>query len=46
MARAAGPYRRVGILGVAMKTALILMLAGALIGVACASFLVPPMLSW
>ena len=29
-----------------MKTALILMLAGALIGIAGASFLVPPMLSW
>ena len=29
-----------------MKTALILMLAGALIGVAVASLLVPPMLSW
>jgi hypothetical protein len=29
-----------------MKTALILILAGALIGAACASFLVPPMLSW
>src|SRR3954454_4461344 len=41
-----GSDRRVGILGLAMKTALILILAGALIGVACASFLVPPMLSW
>ena len=29
-----------------MKTALILMLGGALAGVAVASFLVPPMLSW
>ena len=29
-----------------MKTALILILAGALVGVAVASFLVPPMLSW
>ena len=29
-----------------MKTALILMLAGALVGVLVASFLVPPMLSW
>ena len=29
-----------------MKTALILMLAGALLGAAVASFLVPPMLSW
>jgi hypothetical protein len=29
-----------------MKNALILMLAGALVGVAIASFLVPPMLSW
>ena len=29
-----------------MKTALILMLAGALVGVSVASFLVPPMLSW
>jgi len=29
-----------------MKTALILMLVGALLGVALASFLVPPMLSW
>ena len=29
-----------------MKTALILMLAGALVGAAVASFLVPPMLSW
>ena len=29
-----------------MKTALILMLVGALVGVAAASFLVPPMLSW
>lgn len=29
-----------------MKTALILMLTGALVGVAVASFLVPPMLSW
>lgn len=29
-----------------VKTALILMLAGALLGAAAASFLVPPMLSW
>ena len=29
-----------------MKTALILFLAGALVGVAVASLLVPPMLSW
>jgi hypothetical protein len=29
-----------------VKTALILMLAGALLGVSVASFLVPPMLSW
>jgi hypothetical protein len=29
-----------------MKTALILMLAGALVGVLVASLLVPPMLSW
>jgi hypothetical protein len=29
-----------------VKTALILMLTGALVGVAAASFLVPPMLSW
>jgi hypothetical protein len=29
-----------------MKTALILMLVGALVGVSVASFLVPPMLSW
>ena len=29
-----------------MKTALILMLAGALVGVLVASFFVPPMLSW
>jgi hypothetical protein len=29
-----------------MKTTVILMLAGALVGVAAASFLVPPMLSW
>lgn len=29
-----------------MKTALILMLAGALAGVSVASLLVPPMLSW
>jgi hypothetical protein len=29
-----------------MKTALILMLAGALVGVMVASLLVPPMLSW
>ena len=29
-----------------MKTALILMLTGALLGAAVASFLVPPMLSW
>jgi len=29
-----------------MKTAIILMLAGALIGVTAASFIVPPMLSW
>jgi hypothetical protein len=29
-----------------MKNALILMLSGALIGAAGASFLVPPMLSW
>ncbi|MEQ1911543.1 MAG: hypothetical protein ABMA15_22190 [Vicinamibacterales bacterium] len=29
-----------------MKTALILMLSGALVGVAAASFIVPPMLSW
>ena len=29
-----------------MKTALILMFAGALTGVVAASFLVPPMLSW
>lgn len=29
-----------------MKNALILMLSGALIGAAAASFLVPPMLSW
>jgi hypothetical protein len=29
-----------------MKTALILMLSGALIGAAVASFIVPPMLSW
>ena len=29
-----------------MKTALILMLIGALVGVAAASFIVPPMLSW
>lgn len=29
-----------------MKNALILMLAGALLGVSAASFLVPPMLSW
>ena len=29
-----------------VKTALILMLVGALVGVSVASFLVPPMLSW
>jgi len=29
-----------------VKTALILMLAGALLGTSVASFLVPPMLSW
>src|SRR5262245_50206235 len=29
-----------------MKTALILVLVGALVGVSAASFLVPPMLSW
>jgi hypothetical protein len=29
-----------------MKTALILMLAGAIVGAVVASFLVPPMLSW
>ena len=29
-----------------MKTALILMLSGALVGVMVASFLVPPMLAW
>ena len=29
-----------------MKTALILMLTGALVGLSVASFLVPPMLSW
>ena len=29
-----------------MKTALILILTGALLGVCAASFLVPPMLSW
>ena len=29
-----------------VKTALILMLAGALLGASVASFLVPPMLSW
>jgi len=29
-----------------MKTVLILMLIGALLGVAAASFIVPPMLSW
>jgi hypothetical protein len=29
-----------------MKTALIFMLSGALVGIAVASFLVPPMLSW
>src|SRR5437868_4421677 len=29
-----------------VKTALVLMLAGALVGVVAASFLVPPMLSW
>jgi hypothetical protein len=29
-----------------MKTALIFMLTGALVGVLVASFLVPPMLSW
>ena len=29
-----------------MKTALILILTGALLGVTVASFLVPPMLSW
>ncbi|MFN7982796.1 MAG: hypothetical protein U0Q11_13130 [Vicinamibacterales bacterium] len=29
-----------------MKTAVILMLSGALIGAAAASFIVPPMLSW
>ena len=29
-----------------MKNALILMLSGALLGAAVASFLVPPMLSW
>jgi hypothetical protein len=29
-----------------VKTALLLMLAGALLGAAVASFLVPPMLSW
>ena len=29
-----------------MKTAVILMLAGALIGIAIASFVVPPALSW
>ena len=29
-----------------MKTILILTLAGALVGVAAASFIVPPMLSW
>lgn len=29
-----------------MKTAFILMLIGALVGIAAASFIVPPMLSW
>jgi len=29
-----------------MKTALLLMLAGAIVGAAIASFIVPPMLSW
>jgi hypothetical protein len=29
-----------------MKNALILMLAGAIVGAAVASFIVPPMLSW
>jgi len=29
-----------------MKTALLLMLAGALVGIAVASFIVPPLLSW
>jgi hypothetical protein len=29
-----------------MKTALVLILAGALVGVVAASFVVPPMLSW
>jgi hypothetical protein len=29
-----------------MKTAMILILTGALVGVAAASFFVPPMLSW
>lgn len=29
-----------------MKTALMLMLIGALVGIAAASFIVPPMLSW
>ncbi len=29
-----------------MKTALILMLAGAIAGAAAASFIVPPMISW
>jgi hypothetical protein len=29
-----------------MKTVLILLLTGALVGVSAASFLVPPMLSW
>jgi hypothetical protein len=29
-----------------MKTAVILMLTGALLGVAAASFVVPPMISW
>ena len=32
--------------GPAMKTVLILMLSGALVGAAAASFIVPPMLSW
>lgn len=29
-----------------MKTAMILMLAGALLGITAASFIVPPMISW
>src|SRR4029453_14432106 len=38
--------RRLVILAWIVKTALLLMLAGALLGAAVASFLVPPMLSW